>query len=147
MKGGALRVAATPPNETEPAIGRIAFIDNAVDQNTGTIRVKATFPNTDRRLWPGQYVNVVVTLTTDPDAIVVPAAAVQAGQEGSYVFVVTADETVEMRQVEIERSYGAETVIGKGLQPGDIVVTDGHLRLVPGSRVSVKPSAIEQGAP
>ena len=86
MAVGALRVAANPPNDAAaPAIGRITFVDNSVDQATGTIRVKGTFPNTDRRLWPGQYVNVVVTLTTDPNAIVVPSVAVQAGQRGSFV--------------------------------------------------------------
>lgn len=139
MTGGALRVTATPPNDNGPsAVGRIAFIDNAVDEQTGTIRVKGTFPNDDRRLWPGQFVNVVVTLTTDPKAIVVPSVAVQSGQQGTYVFVVKADQTVEMRSVTVNRVSGSETVLAEGVQPGDTVVTDGHLRLVPGSRISVK---------
>ena len=136
---GSLRVTATPPNDEGPAaVGRIAFVDNAVDENTGTIRIKGTFPNADRRLWPGQYVNVVVTLTTDPKAIVVPSVAVQSGQQGTYVFVVKEDQTVEMRPVTVNRVSLAETVIADGIQPGDTVVTDGHLRLVPGSRISVK---------
>lgn len=135
---GSLQVTAAPPNEDVPSIGRIAFIDNAVDQETGTIRVKATFPNADRRLWPGQYVNVVVTLTTDPQAVVVPSVAVQAGPEGPYVFKVTGDQTVEMQAVTVARTRGAETVIGSGVQPGEIVVTDGHLRLVPGARINPK---------
>lgn len=140
MAVGSLRVTATPPNDDGPgAVGRIAFVDNAVDENTGTIRIKGTFPNTDRRLWPGQFVNVVVTLTTDPKAIVVPSVAVQTGQQGTYVFTVKSDQTVEMRPVTVERATGAETVLAVGgVQPGETVVTDGHLRLVPGSRISVK---------
>jgi multidrug efflux system membrane fusion protein len=139
MARGSLRVTASPPNDEGPAaVGRIAFVDNAVDENTGTIRIKGTFPNSDRRLWPGQFVNVVVTLTTDPDAIVVPSVAVQTGQQGTYVFVVKPDQTVEMRTVTVNRSSGTQTVLTGGVQSGDTVVTDGHLRLVPGSRISVK---------
>ena len=144
MTRGSLQVTATPPNDEAPSVGRIAFIDNAVDQNTGTIKIKGTFPNTDRRLWPGQFVNVVVTLTTDPQAIVVPSVAVQDGQQGPYVFAVKDDQTVEMRQVTVARTRGAETVIAEGVQPGEIVVTDGHLRLVPGSRVGTKTSGVQQ---
>ena len=115
MGGGSLRVTATPPNDDGPAaVGRIAFVDNAVDENSGTIRVKGTFPNTDRRLWPGQFVNVVVTLTTDPKAIVVPSVAVQSGQQGTYVFVVKPDQTVEMRPVTVNRVSASETVLSEG---------------------------------
>jgi membrane fusion protein, multidrug efflux system len=138
MAGGSLIVTATPQGSNTAARGNIAFIDNAVDQETGTIRIKGTFPNTDGRLWPGQFVNVVVTLTTDPKAIVVPSAAVQAGQEGSYVFAVTPEQTVEMKPVTVTRTRGAESVIASGVSPGDTVVTEGHLRLVPGGRISVK---------
>jgi membrane fusion protein, multidrug efflux system len=139
MAGGALRVTANPPNDDlAPAVGRISFVDNSVDATTGTIKIKGTFPNTDRRLWPGQYVNVIVTLTTDPDAVVVPSAAVQAGQQGPFVFVVSAEQKVDMRPVTVGRSSGSETVIESGVKPGETVVLDGHLRLVPGSRVSVK---------
>jgi membrane fusion protein, multidrug efflux system len=139
MAGGALRVTANPPNDdSPPAVGRISFIDNSVDQTTGTIKVKGTFPNTDRRLWPGQYVNVVVTLTMDPGAIVVPSVAVQAGQQGSYVFVVNAEKKVDLRPVTVKRTGATETVIESGLKPGETVVTDGHLRLVPGARITVK---------
>jgi len=138
LSSGSLQVTATPPNDPSPARGRIAFVDNAVDQNTGTIRIKATFPNEQRTLWPGQYVNVVVTLSTEPGAIVVPTVAVQAGQQGPYVFAVKQDKTVEMRPVTIARASGAETVIARGVEPGEIVVTDGHLRLVAGSRISEK---------
>ena len=141
MSGGSLMVTATPQGSDKSSTGRIAFIDNAVDQNTGTIRIKGTFPNEDGRLWPGQFVNVVVTLTTDPSAIVVPSVAIQAGQQGTYVFAVKEDQTVEMRPVTVARTRGAETVIAIGVQPGETVVTDGHLRLVPGGRISVKRSA------
>jgi multidrug efflux system membrane fusion protein len=122
-------------------------VDNAVDQTTGTIRIKATFPNEDRRLWPGQFVNVTVTLTTDSEAIVVPSAAIQAGQQGSYAFVVKADKTVELRPVEVARTSLTDIVLRSGLQPGETVVTDGQLRLVAGSRVSVKGDDPQKVAP
>jgi membrane fusion protein, multidrug efflux system len=139
MARGALRVLATPPNDdAPPAVGRISFIDNSVDPATGTIRVKGTFPNADRRLWPGQYVNVTVELTTEKNATVVTTQAVQAGQQGPFVFVVKPDQTVELRNVVVTRTTAAETVIASGLEPGETVVTDGQIRLVPGSKISVK---------
>ena len=147
MAGGALRVTANPPNDdAAPSVGRISFVDNSVDQTTGTIKVKGTFPNTDRRLWPGQYVNVIVTLTMDPAAIVVPSVAVQAGQQGSYVFVVNAEQKVDLRPVVVKRTGATETVIESGLKPGETVVTDGHLRLVPGARITVKGQNEQQPA-
>ena len=138
MSRGALRVTATPQHGEGAATGRITFIDNSVDQNTGTIRIKGTFPNEDGLLWPGQFVNVVVTLTTDPEAIVVPSVAVQTGQQGPYVFAVKEDQSVDMRPVTVARVRGAESVIASGLRPGETVVLDGQLRLVPGGRISVK---------
>jgi multidrug efflux system membrane fusion protein len=136
---GSLLLDARPPNDTgATSKGKVAFVDNQVDPTTGTIRVKGTFANADRRLWPGQFVNVVVTLTTDPTALVVPTPAVQTGQQGQYVFVVKQDQTAELRTVTVARTEGSETVIKDGLAPGETVVTDGHIRLVPGSRVSVK---------
>ena len=139
MGQGTLSVEAVAPNDERPAsMGRINFIDNAVDPTTGTIKVKGTFPNTDRRLWPGQFVNVKVTLTSDPHAIVVPSNAVQTGQQGTFVFVVKKDQTVELRPVTVSRTRGDESVMKTGLQPGETVVTDGQIRLVPGSRVSIK---------
>jgi len=138
---GTLPATALPPTEIgTPSAGRINFIDNAVDPTTGTIKVKGTFPNEDRRLWPGQFVNVTVRLTSDPKALVVPSAAVQTGQQGTFVFVVKPDQTVELRTVAVARIAGDETVLASGVSPGDTVVTDGHLRLVPGSRISVKNS-------
>ena len=143
-----LHVEARPPNETGPAsTGRISFVDNAVDQTTGTIKIKGTFPNDDRRLWPGQFVNIIVTLTTDAAAVVVPTVAVQAGQQGQYVFVVKPDETVDLKPVTVARTSGAETIIKDGLQAGETVITDGQIRLVPGSRISVKTEPSQKVAP
>ena len=139
MAQRSLHVEVSPPNEEGAgAAGRITFVDNAVDPTTGTIKIKGTFPNENRRLWPGQYVNVTVMLTTDPNAIVAPTAAVQTGQQGTFVFILKPDKSVDIRPVVVARSSGTDSVIQSGLQPGDTVVTDGHLRLVPGSRVSVK---------
>ena len=136
---GKLPVTALPPNDDgPPATGVVNFIDNAVDQTTGQIKVKGTFPNTDRHLWPGQYVNVNVTLSNEPNAIVTPSLAVQTGQQGTYVFVVKPDQTVDLRPVVVERTSGDESVIKSGLKPGEIVVTDGQLRLNAGTKVSVK---------
>jgi membrane fusion protein, multidrug efflux system len=142
MAQDSLRVDARPAHaesgEGLVATGRITFVDNAVDQTTGTIKIKATFPNQDRWLWPGQFVNVVVRLTTEAEAIVVPTIAVQTGPDGNYVFVVKPDQTVDLRPVTVARVAGAETLIKEGVAAGDTVVTDGHLRLVPGSRVNIR---------
>jgi multidrug efflux system membrane fusion protein len=139
MAAGSLPVEASPPTDNQPSShGHISFIDNSVDQTTGTIKIKATFTNDDHRLWPGQFVNVAVALTKDPTAVVVPTAAVQVGQQGQYTFVVKPDHSVEYRPVVVERTSGLETVIKSGLKPSEVVVTDGHLRLVAGSHVSIK---------
>ena len=127
-------------------MGHITFIDNAVDPTTGTIKIKGSFPNTDRRLWPGQFVNVVVTLRTDPAAIVVPTAAIQAGQQGNFAFVVKSDQTVDLRSVMVDRTNGSESVVKEGLKPGETVITDGQLRLVAGSRIKVKSDAAQPDA-
>jgi multidrug efflux system membrane fusion protein len=123
-----------------PEQGVLTFIDNTVDMATGTIKLKGTFANKGKRLWPGQFVNVLLSLTMQPDAIVVPSQAVQAGQSGVYVFVIKSDLTVESRPVVVDRSLDGESVIEKGLQPGEKVVTDGQLRLVPGAKVEIKTS-------
>ena len=142
MAQGTLRVEAQPPTEVDRAsFGQITFIDNNVDQSTGTIKMKGTFSNEDHRLWPGQFVNVILTLTTDPNAIVVPSAAVQTSQQGQFVFVVKPDKAVEMRVVDVARTNGLETVIRTGIAAGETVVTDGQIRLVPGSKVSIRPGA------
>ncbi len=142
MAQGHVPVKVQAPNDDSSASeGRITFVDNSVDQTTGTIRVKASFANTDHKLWPGQFVNVIMTLATDQNAIVVPTAAVQTGPDGSYVYVVKSDQTAEFKTVEVGRISGNEAVIAKGLTAGETVVTDGHLRLVPGSRVTVRTAA------
>ena len=134
---GPVKVRATAPGAAKPAVGRLTFVNNTVDPTTGTIQLKATFDNAENVLWPGQYVDVVLTLTTQP-AVVVPSQAVQPGQQGPYVFVVTPDLTVQPRLLELGRRLATETIITKGLAPGERVVTDGQLRLVPGSRVEIK---------
>ncbi len=132
--------ASSPQSEERPEKGTITFFDNAVDTSTGTIRLKGTFANRERKLWPGQFVNTVLTLTEEPDVIVVPSQAIQTGQEGQYVFVVKPDLTVESRQVVAGRTINGETVVRKGLEADERVVTDGQLRLYPGARVEVKTS-------
>jgi multidrug efflux system membrane fusion protein len=136
---GKLKVEALIPNdEKRPEKGVISFVDNAVDTATGTIRLKGTFANKEKRLWPGQFVRVVLTLTEEPNAIVVPTQAIQTGQEGPYVFVVKPDLTVESRPIVPGLNLNNETVIRKGLKAGENVVTDGQLRLYPGSKVEIK---------
>jgi multidrug efflux system membrane fusion protein len=140
--GKSLKVAAFFPNDaTGPERGVLTFIDNTVDKTTGTIMLKGTFPNKKRRLWPGQFVNVGLTLTTQPHAVVVPSQAVQTGQQGHYVFVIKPDLTVEPRPVVVNRTINTETIIDKGLKAGELVVTDGQLQLFPGAKVEIKGSA------
>lgn len=147
MARGKVGVGVTVPGDSAVAEqGTLSFVNNAVDTATGTIRLKATFANEDRQLWPGQFVNVVVTLAVQPNTVVVPSQAVQSGQQGSYVFIVTPDLTAETRPVTPGRTVGSDTVIVKGLQPGETVVTDGQLRLVPGARVEVKEPLTSPGA-
>ncbi len=138
-EAGAVAVEAViPGQEDRPARGTLTFISNAVDNATGTIQLKATFPNADRRLWPGQYVTVAMTLSVRRGAVVVPAAAVQTGQQGQYLYVVRPDLTVEARPVAVGPAADNGTVIDKGVAAGERVVTDGQLRLVPGARVALR---------
>ena len=142
MTAGTVPVQATVPGDTgQPIAGKIFFFDNQIDPTTGTISLKAIFDNADERLWPGEFVNVSTTLRTDPDAIVVPASAVQVGQTGSFVYIVKGDNTVEFRPVTVARTIGNETVIAKGLNGDERVVTDGQLRLTNGTRVEVRTSS------
>jgi membrane fusion protein, multidrug efflux system len=138
MASGKLKVEARIPNDPKPAAGLLTFVDNTVDTATGTIKLKGTFTNEDRRLWPGQFVDAVLTLTTQPNAIVVPTQAVQNGQQGQFVFVIKPDLTVESRPVTVGRSVDSQSIILAGLQAGERVVTDGQLRLVPGAKVEIK---------
>jgi len=118
--------------------GELTFMENSVDPTTGTILLKATFPNQDKALWPGQFVDVALKLEEQPNVLVIPTQAVQTGQQGPYVFLLRSENVVEMRPLRLGRSFGQETVVEEGLQDGDLVVTDGQIRLVPGSRVEVK---------
>jgi multidrug efflux system membrane fusion protein len=146
MAIGAVKVEAVIPGEEKsPEPGILTFIDNAVDTATGTIKLKGTFDNKEKRLWPGQFVNVVLTLTTRPNAILVPSQAIQTGQEGPYVFVVKPDLTVESRPVAVNHSLDGLTVVTKGLQPGEMVVTNGQFQLVTGGKVEIKKESGERG--
>jgi len=136
---GTLKTEALLDGGKQSVVGDVTFMNNTVDNTTGTIQLKATFPNTTNTLWPGQFVDVALTLTTDR-SIVVPAQAVQAGQQGPFVFVVKADNTVESRPVKVGRRLAKEVVIDQGVAAGERVVTDGQLRLLPGSRVDIKPA-------
>ena len=139
MAQGEMKVLATiPGEEADTEEGELAFLDNAVDKTTGTVMLGATFGNSRERLWPGQYVQVKLTLTVQEDAVVVPARAVQTGQNGKYVYVIREGGTAELCPVSVDRAVGEEAVIRSGLQPGQRVVTDGQLRLVQGARVEVK---------
>ena len=127
-----------PPGADEkPEIGELTFLDNTVDSATGTIRLKGSFPNRESRLWPGQFATVNLTLAS-PEVTAVPANALQVSQSGQYVYVVKADSTAEMRPVTVERLAGADAVISKGLAPGETIVTEGQLRVIPGRPVEVK---------
>lgn len=138
--GTRLKVAATPQGGRQET-GELTFLDNTVDSTTGTILLKASFPNHDRALWPGQYVNVSLTVRVDEDAVVAPVDAVQTGQAGTYVYLVKADQTVEIRNVAVRRNWGGWALVASGLAPGDRVVTDGQLRLSAGARISEKSEA------
>jgi multidrug efflux system membrane fusion protein len=139
MGQGKLMVMATPQDDnTQKESGYLTFIDNSVDATTGTIKLKGTFQNADKKLWPGQFVRVTLQLTTRPNAVVVPNQAVQTGQDGQFVYVVKDDKTVEMRPVVTSTRVDQELVVDRGLQPGETIVTEGQLRLAPGSRVQVR---------
>ncbi len=144
---GPLLVQATPPDsQGPPEQGRLSFIDNQVDKDTGTILLKGTFPNAKSRLWPGQFVRVSLTLTTIPQAVVVPRRAVQTGPKGMFVFVVKADSTVEMRPVKKGEALDGEVVVSQGLRAGEKVVTDGQLALYPGAKVvEARPASSQTG--
>jgi membrane fusion protein, multidrug efflux system len=136
--------ALIPGQEARPVRGELSFVNNTVDPTTGTIQLKATFANPDSRLWPGQFVNVALTLTTVPNAVVVPTQAIQTGQQGPYVFIVQADHTVQSRSVVPGRTLDDETIVEKGVAAGDQVVTEGQIRLVPGTTVDIKSTASQE---
>lgn len=148
MRGKTLPVTVTFENmDGPPPRGKLTFVNNTVDETTGLIQLMATFPNENNALWPGQFVEVELTLSELTNAVVVPSQAVQTGQNGEFVYVVNANQTVDERPVTIGISYGSETVVEKGLNAGETVVTDGQLRLTPGVAVSVKNANAATNAP
>lgn len=139
MAAGQLKIEAAIPNEPGTTeAGTISFLDNAVNPATGTIKLKGVFTNKSRKLWPGQFTDVLITLASRQNAVVVPTHAIQTSQQGEFVYVVKPDHTVEMRQVTSAAATGEETVIEKGVAAGETVVTDGQLRLTPGAVVEAK---------
>jgi membrane fusion protein, multidrug efflux system len=145
MNKGPVRVNAIVDEEHRSS-GVMAFIENSVDPNTGTITAKATFANAGETLWPGQFVKAEVVLGIEPSAISVPSQAIQLGAQGPYVFVVK-DRVAEVRPVTVKRTQGGESVIGKGLENGESIVVEGQLRLVDGAAVTVKSAATEAKPP
>lgn len=142
MAAGPLEVAVASSADPElRAVGRLSFVDSAIDVATATIALKATFDNADTRLWPGQYVNVALTLGTEANALTVPAEAVQTGQSGQYVFAVSADNVAELRPVVVDRILDGVAVVKSGVAAGDKVVVEGQMRLGPGVKVMEKPPA------
>ncbi|HEV3022201.1 MAG TPA: efflux RND transporter periplasmic adaptor subunit, partial [Pirellulales bacterium] len=126
--------------------GTLEFVDNSVDPTTGTVLLKATFANAAHELWPGELVNVDTAIGTDEGVIVVPSPAVQNGQAGTQVFVVKPDQTVDLRSVKVDRVDGDLTIIASGLKEGETVVTDGQLRLAPGTKIEVRPLGVSAAA-
>lgn len=148
MRAGQLQVTIKPnENSRTEALGKLTFVDNTVKAATGTIDLKAEFPNDDLALWPGQFGEVALTLSVERDATVVASAAVQTGQNGSFVYVINQDSTVAVRPVKVERVLRDESVIREGLKPGETVVVDGQLRLTPGAKVEVKPPVGAESTP
>ena len=140
MAAGQVAVRARIPDSDAPVQqGKVSYVENAIDPATNTLSVKAQFPNTDEVLWPSQFVNVTMVVRVDPNAIVVPSAAVAVNQDGNYVWVLKSDKTVEMRKVTVARQLGEETVLNDGVAAGDQVVTDGQLRLEQGTKVEATP--------
>jgi multidrug efflux system membrane fusion protein len=146
MALGKLSVRSRPQDDPGgDEAGTLTFVDNTVDVTTGTIKLKGTFPNTDRKLWPGQFVRVTLRLTTQPNAVVVPNEAVQTGQNGTFVYVVKPDKTVESRTVVTGARVGQDMVVDSGVEAGETVVTEGQLRLAPGSKVVVRDGSKKGG--
>ena len=141
MARGQLRVEATPYGGTKAETGDLTFVDNTVDNTTGTIKLKARFENSDNNLWPGQFSTILLRLAQDENATVVPSQAVQTGNQGDFIYVVKSDSTAEQRSVKVARTFGGDSVISSGIQPGETVVIDGQLRLIPGIKVQVVDAA------
>ena len=137
-RNGTLAVLATPRGDATPVKGGLSFVDNGVDTTTGTVALKGRFDNADNRLWPGQFVAIALHLFVDQSAVLVPAVAVQTGQEGPFVFAIDAKGKAELVQVTVGRAVGDRIVIEKGIEAGARVVTDGQSRLTPGATVEIR---------
>jgi multidrug efflux system membrane fusion protein len=153
IQNGTLKVEALIEGQkTDSVEGSVSFLQNTVDTTSGTVTLRATFANAKTRLFPGQFVDVVVTMPSDGNTVVVPATALQTSQQGNSVYVVQPDNTVNFVTVELKRTYGNMAAIGKGLKAGDVVVTDGQLQLTPGAKVAIqktmgRPPDTNAGAP
>jgi len=145
---GRLKVLAYPKGQSgNAAEGQLTFIDNGVDTQTGTVKLKATYTNKDRRLWPGEFVDVALNLSTQKNAVLVPTKAIQSGQQGEYVYVVTPQSTAESRVVRTAGTYQNFTIIGDGLAAGERVVVNGQLRVAPNAKVAVQGGSPATSAP
>jgi multidrug efflux system membrane fusion protein len=132
-----LRVEVRLPDDAKPEVGKLTFLDNSVQSSSGTVLLRATVPNSSRHLWPGQFVNVRLVLATLPKAVLVPAAAPQDSAKGTFVYVVKEDSTAELRPVKIGQRQGEMVVVEQGLQPGERVIMNGQLAVMPGAKVHV----------
>jgi membrane fusion protein, multidrug efflux system len=137
--------AFTQDDQKQLSVGKLTLIDNQIDAATGTLHLKAQFDNADAALWPGEFVNVRLVLSTDKNAVTVPARAVQQGPDGSYLFAIKPDDTVEMRKVEVSQTDQGIAVIKKGLSAGERIVVDGQFRLEQGTKVAVQTAAKSGG--
>lgn len=147
---GSLEVHVSPArngSEEDHLKGRLSFLDNTVDATTGTVTLKAEFANAEEKLWPGQFVDVELVLTIEPAALTVPFSAVVTGQDGTFTYVISAENKAEKRMVKVNRILGDQVVLDDGIKPGEMVVTDGQVKLMPGARVTVRGGAAESGRP
>ena len=138
MAKGPIKVLAySQDDKTELDQGELLLIDNQIQQTTGTIRLRATFPNTKRMLWPGELVNARLLLRTDPDGLTIASGAVQQGPSGSYIYVIAPDQSVQVRPVQVTQISEGQALIASGLKAGEQVVVDGQYRLQPGMHVKI----------
>jgi multidrug efflux system membrane fusion protein len=138
MHAGTLKTEVRLPDATDPVAGQLTFLDNSVQNQTGQVTLRATVPNSDRRFWPGRFVNIRLVLNTIRGAVLVPVTAPQMSAKGSYVYVVKQDMTVDQRQVTLGQRQGDQVVIEQGVQPGDRVVTNGQVGVTPGGKVRIE---------
>jgi multidrug efflux system membrane fusion protein len=146
MHAGTLKTEVRLPDATDPIAGQLTFLDNSVQNQTGQVSLRATIPNSDRRFWPGRFVNIRLVLNTIHGAVLVPATAPQMSAKGSYVYVVKQDMTVDQRQVTLGQRQGDQVVVEQGVQPGERVVTNGQAGVTPGGKVRIEAPANNQGA-